>query len=78
MNTSQFKLKSRREFVKDCLRFGAGGGLIVIGAILGFRDDNPEDRAGDCTLKNPCRGCSKYTGCNLPRAQNAKKTNDTI
>lgn len=72
-NNRNFK-KDRREFVKTCLRYGLGGGLLITGAILGFREQNPEEGTSDCSLKNPCQGCSKYTGCSLPKAQNAKTT----
>jgi len=73
MKNSRNLKQSRREFIKVCLRYGAGGGLFVIGAYLGFRKENPEDSPNDCTLKDPCQGCSKYAGCKLPRAQNVKQ-----
>ena len=74
MNIFRFRAISRREFVRDCLRFGAGGGLILFGVILGFRNNSKDENNDDCTLRNPCQGCNKYVGCNLPRAQNVKKT----
>jgi len=67
------KYKNRREFIKTSLRFGIGGGLIFTGIALELRkkSDGPENDI--CQLSNPCRGCSKYSGCSLPRAQNVKK-----
>ena len=78
-NNWNFK-QSRREFIKTVLRYGLGGGLVLTGAILGFREKTHEDGTSDCTLKDPCQGCSKYSGCSLPKAQNAKsnKINKTI
>ena len=74
MKTYQYSSKSRREFIKDCLRFGLGSGLIITGAILGLRKNTREENDGICQLSVPCQGCSKYTGCRLPRAQNVKRT----
>jgi hypothetical protein len=69
MNSNKIRLTDRRTFIRKCLRFGAGGGLVMIGAFLGFRKESPKDNNTDCTLKNPCQGCSKYQGCTLPRAE---------
>jgi hypothetical protein len=74
MKTNHYKSKNRREFIKDCLRIGIGGGLIITGAILGLRKNTRGESDSFCQLSVPCKGCSKYTGCSLPRAQNAKKS----
>jgi len=74
MKTYQYSPKSRRRFIKDCLRFGLGSGLIITGAILGLRKNTREENDDFCQLSVPCQGCSKYTGCRLPRAQNVKRT----
>jgi hypothetical protein len=68
------KYLNRREFIKTCLRFTIGGGLVSVGFILGQRKKVDEDER-DCTLKNPCQSCSKYAGCNLPRAESYRIKN---
>lgn len=65
--------KTRREFMKTCLRFGIGGGLVVSGIALGLRKKTDGDGNDLCQLNSPCQGCSKYSGCSLPKAQTVKK-----
>ena len=67
------KYKTRREFIKTSLRFGVGGGLIFGGIALGLREKTANSENDLCQVTSPCRGCSKYSGCSLPRAQNTKK-----
>lgn len=69
----EFINKSRREFLKTCLRFGVGGGLIFAGIVLGTRKKTDDAESGQCYLSSPCRGCSQYTGCNLPKALAVKE-----
>ena len=80
MDFTKIQYMDRRDFIKNCLRYGAGGGLIAIGAYLGFRNKSSQTNSDDCTLKNPCLNCSKYSGCKLPRARNVKNNeiNNTI
>jgi len=68
------KNKNRREFIKTCLRFGVGGGLIFSGIALSLRKKSDNTGNDLCQLSSPCRGCSKYSGCNLPRALDVKKS----
>jgi hypothetical protein len=69
------KDKSRREFIKTCLRFGIGGGLILAGVVLGTRKKTADTESDQCYLSSPCRGCSQYYGCNLPKALAVKEGN---
>lgn len=61
----------RRDFLKRSLRIGAGSAIIAGGIILGIR--KPKEGTRDCVLKNPCRGCAKYAGCDLPRANEQRR-----
>ena len=67
------KYKSRREFLKSCLRFGVGGGLVITGLALGLRKKSDESESDLCQISSPCNGCSQYKGCNLPKAAAVKK-----
>ena len=59
------KNTDRREFVKTCVRFCVGGGLIFTGVVLSTRES---DDTNTCQLSSPCHGCSQYNGCKLPKA----------
>jgi hypothetical protein len=56
---------SRREFIKTCLRFGVGGGLIFTGIVLNRKET---DDTNGCHLISPCHSCSQYNGCKFPKA----------
>ena len=73
MNILQSNNKTRREFIKTCLRFGVGGGLLFTGIVVGTRKKFVSKNNDLCQLSTPCRGCSKYSGCNLPQALVEKK-----
>jgi hypothetical protein len=68
------KYNNRREFLKTCLRFGIGGGLVFTGITLGLRKKNDNTENDSCQISSPCRGCLKYNGCSLPRALDVKKS----
>jgi len=72
MHILQSKHKTRREFIKTCLRFGVGGGLVASGIALGLRKKTESNGNDLCQLSSPCQGCSKYSGCRLPKALDAK------
>lgn len=58
----------RREILRGCLRLG---GLLTLGGVaslLGWRGAN-----GKCVRTNPCGGCPLFSGCDLPKANKAKK-----
>jgi hypothetical protein len=74
MNIQQSKHTNRREFIKTCLRFGIGGGLIFTGAAIGLRKNEGNGETDLCQRRSPCRGCSQYSGCNLPKALTVKET----
>ena len=63
----------RREFIKTCLRFGVGGGLVTTGIFLGTRKNTTTGGSEICENSSPCDGCSQFTGCDLSKAQTAKK-----
>jgi hypothetical protein len=73
MKFSETKYKTRREFIKTCLRFGIGGGLILTGIALGLRKKAGNIETDLCQLSTRCGGCSKYNDCKLPQAITAKK-----
>lgn len=62
----------RRDFLRDCLR---GGGLLALGGAataLAWRSLH-----GPCPRANPCGDCPEFTGCELPKARDAKNTHPT-
>jgi len=69
--TNQISI-GRRAFIKSVLRLLTAGGIIVSGAILAGRKGNETSRARDCRLDIPCKGCSKFAGCNRSRVQEFK------
>jgi hypothetical protein len=64
--------KNRREFIKTCLRFGVGGGLLFGGIALGLKSKTDEN--GLCQFTSPCQGCGQYNGCNLPKKVESKNS----
>ena len=66
--------QGRRAFIKTCLRIGAGTGLLIGGAVLGFRDNDNASTQEACQLKIPCKGCNKFNGCSFSRAQTIKNS----
>jgi hypothetical protein len=76
MNQLPFTYKNRREFIKTCLRFGIGGGLVFAGIALGRRKNTGGNENEICQFRSPCQNCSKYSGCNLPQALLEKKENN--
>ena len=70
---SQSTYRTRREFIKTSLRFGIGGGLIFAGVALGLRKKTDSSGNDLCEITSPCQGCSQFSGCSLPKAQNVKK-----
>jgi len=73
MNKLPFKYRNRREFIKTCLRFGIGGGLLLAGIALGRRKKTSSNESDFCQLRSPCQNCSKYSGCTLPKAHLERK-----
>jgi hypothetical protein len=64
---------SRREFIKTCLRFGVGGGLILGGVALGLREKSDNSQGDLCQFSSPCQGCGQFNGCTLPKRQAVDK-----
>jgi hypothetical protein len=74
--TREDKQHSRREFFRATGRGLAGGALALGAVVLGMRNRqhqalNPEDHK--CINQSICKGCSKYSRCNLPAAASAKQ-----
>lgn len=66
-------MNQRREVLRASLRFG---GLLVLGGIataLGWRSSRKP-----CVRPNPCGACPLFTGCDLPKAVETKKSNPSI
>ena len=74
MKTDNQPLQDRRRFIKSCLRLAACSGLLITGAMLGSRDKRVGATADECVLSIPCKGCTKFSGCGLSRAQEIKKS----
>jgi hypothetical protein len=72
MKTTDQSSIGRRAFLKAMLRLLTAGSILVTGAILAARKRDDISDTQDCPLDIPCRGCSKFTGCNQSRAQQAK------
>ncbi len=65
-------MNHRRDFLRGCLR---GGGLLALGTVataLGWRSMH-----GRCQRANPCGDCPEFTGCELPKARDAKSNHPT-
>ncbi|MGA3180872.1 MAG: hypothetical protein ABSF38_11050 [Verrucomicrobiota bacterium] len=63
---------SRRQFLRDGLRYAILGGLAAITGKLVAR--HPVRPAGQvCISAGICRGCAAYEDCGLPQALSAKE-----
>jgi len=69
--TNQISI-GRRAFIKMMLRLLTAGGILVSGVILAARRRDDISDTQDCPLDTPCRGCSKFSGCNQSRAHQVK------
>ncbi len=58
---------ARREMLRRCLR---GGGLAAVGGLAAWLAARSL-RAG-CLRANPCGDCPWFSGCDLPKAREAK------
>ena len=73
MQFLQSGYKKRREFIKTCLRFGVGGGLVFVGTVLGIRKKIGLRENDPCSINPKCQNCSRYSGCILPQARREKE-----
>ena len=63
---------SRREFVRNSLRYAMLSGLAVVSAVLVKRRGTGLPNQ-TCINQYICRGCSVFTECGLPQALSAKQ-----
>jgi len=63
---------SRRQFLRDGLRFAMLGGLAAVGGKLAGRQaGRPAGQV--CVSAGICRGCAVFEDCGLPRALSVKQ-----
>ena len=63
---------SRRQFLRDGLRFAILGGLAAVsGKLAGRESARPAGQV--CISAGICRGCAAFEDCGLPRALSAKE-----
>ncbi|MBN1820271.1 MAG: hypothetical protein JXR31_11745 [Prolixibacteraceae bacterium] len=61
----------RREFVKNSGRWVILGGIGIITAILAI--NHQIAGAAECKVSPVCKGCQKFTHCNLPQAEKQRE-----
>ena len=66
------KLKSRRDFLKNTLRYVSAGTLGVLGVSLSY-DSLTSDKTQTCEVNLPCRNCFKLGNCSEDKAVNMRK-----
>ncbi|MGE5609927.1 MAG: hypothetical protein ACM359_11785 [Bacillota bacterium] len=64
--------ETRRDFLRDAVRYVAAGGLIS-GMSLLVLGRSESSAAGDCVKPIACGGCDAFGVCDLPRALAAKQ-----
>jgi len=62
---------SRREFLRDSLRYTLLGGVAAAAGTLAVRSAGQE-----CVNDGLCRGCIAYDDCGLPRALSVKQASE--
>jgi hypothetical protein len=62
---------TRREFLRDCLRYPVAAGLVALGGVLALRQADPS-RPVPCLKQRVCRGCQLFDDCDLPQARETK------
>ena len=72
MKINSEKSVGRREFLKNGLRILSLGGILSAGGFLGWREIHSEEDENLCTIKLPCRDCSKYPDCKVQKAVELK------
>jgi hypothetical protein len=66
---------TRREFLRDGVRYAALGALAVVSARVG-RHALPSWRDPRCTGAGLCGGCAVFAQCGLPAALSARQSNN--
>lgn len=73
MKNDFFKIKTRREFLKDGLRTVLFGGFIFTSVLLGSKKYKDKDSTSTCPVNLPCNNCSKLKICEKPKAMHLKQ-----
>lgn len=72
------KTKTRRDFLKDGMRTILLSGMGFMGLFLGWKGFSSSGKELSCFVDLPCQGCSRFSGCQYPRALDVKqKENDS-
>ncbi len=69
MNTHPEQPIGRREFFTTAARNSMAAGLAGASALLVLC---PHGKAGDCTQRILCDRCTRFDGCELPKAQRTR------
>jgi hypothetical protein len=68
-------VSSRREFFRDCARYGALGVVAAAGIGVAARSRRAARGAETCARPDAgCRACARLDGCELPLAISARQT----
>jgi hypothetical protein len=62
---------SRREFVREGVRYLGLAGLAAVSALL-FKRSGGKFTGQTCVNRGICSGCGAFVGCGLPAALSAK------
>lgn len=62
------KTKTRRDFLRDGMRTILLSGLGFMGVFLGWKGFSNSGKESSCLVDLHCQGCSKFRGCQYPRA----------
>lgn len=62
---------SRRDFMRDSVRYAVLTGVAVVSGLL-FRRSGGKLTGQTCVNRGICSGCGSFAGCGLPAALSAK------
>ncbi len=67
------KTKTRRDFLRDGMRTVLLSGIGFMGLFLGWKGISISGKESFCLVNLPCRGCSRLSGCQEPKALDVKQ-----
>jgi hypothetical protein len=67
------KTKTRRDFLRDGMRTILLSGLGFMGLFFGWKGFSTSGNESSCFVDLPCQGCSRFSGCQYPRALDVKQ-----